>query len=76
MLALREAAIAGVGVVQLPVLMAKEQLDAGTLVRVLPEWEPKREVIHAVFPSRRGLLPAVRALVDFLGEEYAQMIED
>lgn len=76
MLALREAAIAGVGVVQLPVLMAKEQLASGALVRVLDGWEPKREVIHAVFPSRRGMLPAVRALVDFLGEEYAQMIED
>jgi len=76
MLALREAAIAGVGVVQLPILMAKEQLASGTLVRVLDGWEPKPEVIHAVYPSRRGMLPAVRALVDFLGEEYAQMIED
>ncbi len=76
MLALREAAVAGVGVVQLPVLMAREQLAAGTLLRVLDEWEPKREVIHAVFPSRRGLLPAVRALVDFLSDEYAQMVEE
>lgn len=76
MLALREAAVAGVGVVQLPILMAREQLAKGTLVRVLDDWEPKREVIHAVFPSRRGLLPAVRALVDFLSEEYAQMIEE
>lgn len=76
MLALREAAVAGVGVVQLPILMAREQLADGSLVRVLDEWEPKREVIHAVFPSRRGLLPAVRALVDFLSEEYALMIEE
>lgn len=76
MLALREAAVAGVGVVQLPILMAREQLATGALVRVLDDWEPKREVIHAVFPSRRGLLPAVRALVDFLSEEYAQMIEE
>ena len=65
MLALREAAMAGVGLVQLPVLMVKEQLAAGELVAVLEEWEPRREVIHAVFPSRRGLLPSVRALVDF-----------
>lgn len=66
MLALREAAIAGVGAVQLPILMAKEQLAAGELVALLEGWEPRREVIHAVFPSRRGLLPSVRALVDFL----------
>lgn len=76
MLALREAAVAGVGVVQLPILMAKDQLADGSLVRVLDAWEPRREVIHAVFPSRRGLLPAVRALVDFLTDEYALMIEE
>ncbi|MDA8479555.1 LysR family transcriptional regulator [Citrobacter sp. Awk 4] len=76
MLALREAAVAGVGIVQLPILMVKEQLATGELVALLDGWEPKREVIHAVFPSRRGLLPSVRALVDFLMEEYARMIED
>lgn len=76
MLALREAAVAGVGVVQLPVLMVKEQLAAGELVALLDGWEPKREVIHAVFPTRRGLLPSVRAVVDFLTEEYARMVED
>ncbi|EAX1655911.1 LysR family transcriptional regulator, partial [Salmonella enterica] len=76
MLALREAAMAGVGLVQLPILMVKEQLAAGELVAVLEAWEPRREVIHAVFPSRRGLLPSVRALVDFLTEEYARMAEE
>lgn len=76
MLALREAATAGVGVVQLPVLMVKEQLARGELVRVLNEWEPQREVIHAVYPSRRGLLPSVRALVDFLASEYARIVEE
>ncbi|HDX8333069.1 TPA: LysR family transcriptional regulator [Raoultella ornithinolytica CD1_MRS_4] len=76
MLALREAAIAGVGVVQLPLLMVRDQLAAGTLEVVLDAWQPQREVIHAVFASRRGLLPSVRALVDFLSEEYQRMEED
>ena len=76
MLALREAAMAGVGVVQLPVLMVKDQLATGALVRVLEGWEPRREVIHAVYPSRRGLLSSVRTLVDFLTEEYARMVEE
>lgn len=76
MLALREAAMAGIGVVQLPILMVKDQLTSGELVRVLEAWEPRREVIHAVYPSRRGLLPSVRALVDFLTEEYAKMVEE
>ncbi|EOY5722031.1 LysR family transcriptional regulator [Enterobacter cloacae] len=76
MLALRAAAMAGIGVVQLPILMVKDQLASGELVRVLEAWEPRREVIHAVYPSRRGLLPSVRALVDFLTDEYAKMVEE
>ncbi len=76
MLALREAAMAGIGVVQLPILMVKDQLATGELVRVLDAWEPRREVIHAVYPSRRGLLPSVRTLVDVLTEEYARMVEE
>ena len=65
-----------IGVVQLPILMVKDQLATGKLVRVLDAWEPRREVIHAVYPSRRGLLPSVRTLVDFLTEEYARMVEE
>lgn len=76
MLALREAAVMGVGVVQLPILMVKDQLASGELVKVLPGWEPRREVIHTVYPSRRGLLPSVRALVDFLVEEYERLVEE
>lgn len=76
MLALRDAAVMGVGVVQLPLLMVCDQLADGSLVRVLPEWEPRREIIHVVFPSRRGLLPSVRALVDYLATQFAAIDED
>ena len=38
------------------------------LIDVLPGWAPKGGVIHAVFPSRRGLLPRVRLLIDFLAQ--------
>lgn len=74
--ALRAAALAGVGVVQLPILMVNKQLADGILVRLLPEWRARREVIHLVFPSRRGQLPAVRALIDFLVESYAGFEEE
>ncbi|MGS1015602.1 LysR substrate-binding domain-containing protein [Allosphingosinicella humi] len=68
MAALREAALAGVGVVQLPTMMVWDDIQAGRLVDLVPEWRPKSGLVHAVFPSRRGLLPSVRALVDFLGD--------
>jgi DNA-binding transcriptional LysR family regulator len=61
--------------VQLPSLMVTEQLQTGTLVPVLPDWQPKRDIIHLVYPSRRGLLPAVRALVDFIANYYQSFEE-
>ncbi len=69
MAALRDAAVAGVGVVQLPTLMIWEDVEAGRLIHVLPQWRPRAGIIHAVFPSRRGLLPSVRALIEFLAQE-------
>ena len=74
--ALRSAAMAGVGVVQLPKMMITHQLGRGDLIEVLPGWAPRREIVHAVFASRRGLLPSVRTLIDFLGEEFKKLEED
>ncbi|MDB5953790.1 LysR substrate-binding domain-containing protein, partial [Ramlibacter sp.] len=65
------AALQAVGVVQMPSLMVLKDLLLGNLVEVLPQWAPRSGVIHAVFPSRRGLLPSVRGLLDFLGSEFA-----
>lgn len=56
--------------------MVCNQLRAGDLVHVLPEWTPRREIIHAVFPSRRGLLPSVRGLIDFLAARFDEIHED
>lgn len=75
MFALRTAAIAGVGIVQLPQMMTLDHIKRGELLRVLPDWAPRREVIHAVFASRRGLLPSVRALLDFLVERFGELRE-
>lgn len=76
MIALRTAAVAGVGVVQLPLLMLGEQMAKGELVHLLPDWRARPEIIHAVFPSRRGQLPAVRALIEFLAERYGELKEN
>lgn len=75
MVALRNAALASVGVVQLPTLMVTEQLRDNTLISLLPDWTAPAEIIHAVYPSRRGQLPAVRALIDYLVERYKSFEE-
>ncbi|CUJ62265.1 LysR substrate-binding domain-containing protein [Achromobacter sp. 2789STDY5608621] len=75
MLALKQAALRGVGIVALPLLMIHEELDAGRLVNVGGPWQPEQGNVHAVFPSRRGLLPAVRELLDFMADEYDRIAE-
>lgn len=73
MIQMRLAALAGIGVVQLPTMMVDKDLAAGTLVDVLPEWRPRSGVVHAVFASRRGLLPAVRGFIDHLAAEFSRL---
>jgi DNA-binding transcriptional LysR family regulator len=68
---LRQAAIRGVGVACLPALLVADVLSGGALVRLLPSLSSRAGVVHAVFPSRRGMVPAVRALLDFLSEGFA-----
>jgi DNA-binding transcriptional LysR family regulator len=70
MSALTAAAVAGVGVVQLPHMMIRRELAQGLLVALLPDWAPRPETVHAVFPSHRGMLPSVRTLIDFLAEAF------
>jgi DNA-binding transcriptional LysR family regulator len=72
LLALRHAAVAGIGIVHLPSVVVRDEIAAGQLVELVPGWAPRSGVIHAIFPSRRGLLPSVRSLIDFLGEEFSR----
>ena len=71
---LRAAALAGLGVAQLPESVVREDLRSGALARVLPDWNTPEGIVHVVFPSRRGLLPAVRAFIDFLAERLPAAI--
>ncbi|WP_315926689.1 LysR family transcriptional regulator [Mesorhizobium sp. SP-1A] len=73
MVALRQAVLAGIGVGQFPTMVVRGDIDAGELVDILPQWTPRAGIIHAAFPSRRGLLPSVRLLLDFLAGEYAAL---
>ena len=68
MLTLKYAVLKDLGMCVLPDYMCRRELRLGELVQVLPGWAPRPGVVHAVFPSRRGLLPAVRRFLDFLGE--------
>ncbi len=68
LLTLKFAVVGGAGVGMLPDYMCREELQAGRLVQVLPGWAPRSGLFHAVYPSRRGMVPAVRCFLDFLAE--------
>jgi DNA-binding transcriptional LysR family regulator len=68
LLTLKLAVLMGMGICVLPDYMCRDELRDGRLMALLPDWAPPAGVVHAVFPSRRGLVPAVRRFLDFLGE--------
>jgi DNA-binding transcriptional LysR family regulator len=63
---LRAAAVAGLGVALIPDHFCQEELHDGRLVRLLPAWYKQPGLVHLVFTTKRGLTPAVRALIDHL----------
>jgi DNA-binding transcriptional LysR family regulator len=76
MVALREAAVAGIGITLLPLSVCCAELAAGRLKLVLEDWPPLPGLVYCVFPSRRGLVPAVRRFIDFVADELPRtMVE-
>jgi DNA-binding transcriptional LysR family regulator len=65
---LYEAAKRGMGVTALPEFVCAPAIQRGELEVVLPDWSMPQGFAHFVYATRRGLLPAVRAFIDFLAE--------
>ena len=72
-LMLRELLLAGSGIGYLPHWLAQDDLAAGRLVQLLPEWELHRVTLHAAYPDRRHLSAKVRSFIDFLVEKAAAL---
>lgn len=68
LLTLKCAILQGIGAGMLPDYMCRSELKTGELVEVLPGWGPPPGIVHAMYPPRRALVPAVRALIDFMAE--------
>ena len=60
------------GIALLPDTIAQDYIESGELVRVLPNWKAPYGILHAVYPSRRGQLPAVRVLIDYLVKQLSK----
>jgi DNA-binding transcriptional LysR family regulator len=74
MVGLKEAAIAGLGIVGLPGYVCRQDVQAGSLRRVLPSWVADDTTITALIPYRQGLLPSVRVFLDHLATEFPKAV--
>lgn len=70
--AVRDAAVQGLGIVQLPWLVAAPEVARHSLQPVLPGWAPEPVPVHAVFASARYLTPKVRAFIDLALTSWAE----
>ncbi|MEP6135868.1 MAG: LysR family transcriptional regulator, partial [Marinobacter sp.] len=51
-----------------------EDLDAGRLVELLPDYRSDELGVYAVYPTRKFVTPKVRALVDYLQSTFPDVV--
>lgn len=70
--ALRRMVIEGAGIGLLAGFLVSDDLDAGRLVRLLPEYRPVEMSMNAVYPHRHHLSAKVRTFIDMLVHHSAE----
>lgn len=69
----RAVALAHQGIILQPTFLVGEDLAAGRLVELLPEYRSIELGIYAIYPTRKHVAPKVRALVEFLAEQLSKL---
>lgn len=67
----RVAALAHQGIIMQPSFLVGDDLAAGTLVELMPQFRCMELGVYAVYPTRKHVSPKVRALIDFLSRQFA-----
>ncbi|KMN20854.1 LysR substrate-binding domain-containing protein [Pseudomonas helleri] len=60
----------GLGFTVLPLMYCEHELETGELVQLLPQWSLPGGWLQAVYPHRRGVMPAVRAWIEHLADTF------
>jgi len=69
---LRDVAVAGLGIVLLPVFIVYREIERGMLLPVLTEYQYPQLAVYAVYPQTRHLSRRVRVFIDFLSKRFAE----
>ena len=57
-----------------PSFLVQDDLDAGRLVELMPDYRSDELGVYAVYPTRKFVTPKVRALVDFLVSAFPEVV--
>lgn len=71
-MAIRDAALRGVGPALLPTIYVEQDLKAGRLVNVLPGWSGAPQALFAVYPAHRESSRKLRVFIDYLVDQLRQ----
>jgi DNA-binding transcriptional LysR family regulator len=69
---LRDAAVQGIGIANLPTFIVGPDVAAGRLRLVLPDNRPKDLTIHALYAPNRYLAAKTRVFIDFLVDRFGK----
>ena len=68
---LKDAAVAGQGIILLPSFIAYREIEQGSLQPILCDYQPAQLDAYVIYPPTRHLSQRVRAFVDFLADRFA-----
>ena len=66
--AYQAACLAGLGMIQCPVITTRHLVDAGSLVEMLPQFTPAPMPVSLLYPHRRQIAPRVKAIMNWIAE--------
>lgn len=69
---LKDAVLADNGIALLPTFLIVDALNAGHLLSVLPDWQPKTRTLYAVYPRPRHASPKIHEFVEFMASHFAK----
>ncbi|GAB2175614.1 LysR substrate-binding domain-containing protein [Dongia sp. agr-C8] len=73
---LRDAVLNHIGLSFLPELYCRDEVKTGCFTTVLPEWSKPSATVQAVYLSHRGMLPSLRAFIDYLAKHMRKEKKD
>jgi DNA-binding transcriptional LysR family regulator len=71
---MKSMALSGMGICELPLYTCRDEVAAGTLQQVLPEFRPRFGRLALLFPSRKGMTPAARSFAEHLRSEIPKLL--